>query len=53
VWSFERMACDLILIRRLLDGDWDEDMVVIPPGHQVVMTYDGSVLDCQEAVPIA
>ena len=44
-WGFERSAGDLILIRRLLDGDWDADFAIVQPGHRVTMTYDVDVLD--------
>jgi hypothetical protein len=47
-WEFKRMEGDLILIRRLLNGDWDEDFLVLKPGNQIKMTYDLSVID---AVP--
>lgn len=43
-WTFERMAGDLVLIRRLLAGDWDEDFLVVPPGQQIVMTYDEDII---------
>jgi hypothetical protein len=37
-WRFERLAGDLILIRRLLDGDWDEaDFLVLRPGQRIEM----------------
>ena len=28
------------------EGDWEDDFVVIQPGQQVMMTYDGGVIDC-------
>lgn len=43
-WSFERMAGDLVLIRRLLRGDWEEDFLVLEPGQVVKMTYDEDIL---------
>jgi hypothetical protein len=44
-WTFERMAGDLTLIRRLLTGDWAADYLVVQPGQQVKMTYDENILD--------
>lgn len=44
-WIFERTAGNLVLIRRLLEGDWKDDFVVLQPGQQVAMTYDADVLD--------
>jgi Protein of unknown function (DUF1638) len=46
-WSFERMAGDLILIRRLLNGDWDRDFLVLEPGQAVKMSYDEDIIGGQ------
>ena len=51
-WSFDRLSGDLVLIRRLLEGDWEEDFLVVPPGQQVVMTYDDGVIGCRGEVGI-
>lgn len=51
-WSYERVEGNLVLIKRLLDGEWVEDadgFLVVPPGHQVRMTYDADVLECAPA----
>jgi hypothetical protein len=45
-WTFDRVAGDLVLIRRLLNGDWADDFLVLEPGQQVAMTYDDSVIGC-------
>lgn len=50
-WTFERMAGDMVLIRRLLEGDWHNEFACIPPGERVVMTYDGTVLDRAKVQP--
>jgi hypothetical protein len=49
-WTFQRLAGDLNLIRRLLDGAWQADLaeasdfLILQPGQQVRMTYDDEVL---------
>lgn len=43
-WTFESMAGNLVLIRRLLDGDWDSDFLVLEPGEQIAMSYDEGVV---------
>jgi hypothetical protein len=48
-WTFEKLAGDLILIKRLLDGDWDENFLIVSPGASVAMTYDRSVMGCTPA----
>ena len=45
-WTFERVAGDLVLIRRLLVGDWENGFLVVQPGQRVKMTYDGGVIGC-------
>jgi hypothetical protein len=44
-WQFERIAADLNLVRRLLDGQWDADFLVVQPGQSVAMTYDDDIIE--------
>ncbi|MDP7638681.1 MAG: DUF1638 domain-containing protein [Candidatus Hydrogenedentes bacterium] len=46
-WTYDRIAGDLVLIRRLLDGDWEKDFLVLKPGQQIAMTYDDDVMGYQ------
>jgi hypothetical protein len=48
-WIFEKVAGDMVLVRRLLFGDWAEDFLVLEPGQALAMTYDEAVIGC--AVP--
>ena len=43
-WTFERLSGDHSLIRKLLNGDWDDDMLRLEPGQQIQMTYDDGVI---------
>lgn len=43
-WTFERMAGDLVLIRRLLNGEWANDFLVLQPGEAVALSYDEQVI---------
>lgn len=46
-WSFEREAGDLVLIRKLLFGDWGDDFLLLQPGQSVAMaTHAGVVEAC-------
>ena len=45
-WTFERMTGNLVLIRRLLDGNWEKDFLVVEPGEQITMSYDDDVIKC-------
>jgi len=43
-WSFEKLMGDLILIRKLVNGQWDEDFLVVKPGERVQVTYDAQIV---------
>jgi hypothetical protein len=45
-WVFDRVAGDMVLIKRLVDGDWADDFLVLQPGEHVTMTYDEGVIGC-------
>jgi hypothetical protein len=47
-WAFERIEGSLVLLRRLIDGDWGEDVLVLQPGERLAMSYDDGVV---KAVP--
>lgn len=46
-WNFERLTGNLTLIRRLLNGEWDQDFLVVQPGARIAMSYDDDVVTCQ------
>jgi hypothetical protein len=44
-WTFEKLAGELLLVRRLIRGDWDaEDFLVLQPGERLAMSYDEAVI---------
>lgn len=45
-WTFEKLAGDLILIRRLLFGDWQQDFLIVPPGQKISMTVNDDIMEC-------
>jgi len=45
-WVFERVAGDMVLVRKLIFGDWDEDFLVLEPGQSLKMTHDDAVIGC-------
>jgi hypothetical protein len=47
-WAFERLEGSMVLLRRLLDGDWDDDFLVLRPGERLAMSWDDGVV---KAVP--
>jgi hypothetical protein len=49
-WTFEKLAGELILVRRLLDGDWGpDDFLVLQPGERLAMSYDEAVIRAEPA----
>ena len=50
-WAFERMAADLGLLQRLLDGEWAEDFLVLQPGQRLAMTFDDGVIEAAPGSP--
>ena len=47
-WAFESIEGSMVLLRKLIDGDWAEDMLVLQPGERLAMSYDADVV---KAVP--
>ncbi len=47
-WRFEAVLSDLTLIERLMNGEWDDDFLVVQPGQTLAMSYDDDVV---KAVP--
>ena len=44
-WRFSTLPGDLALVRRLLDGEWDDgDFLVLQPREQIKATYDDNVI---------
>lgn len=50
-WKFEKLQGDMELIRRLVDGPWEEDdFLVVPPGCRLTVSFDDSIVKA-EPVP--
>jgi hypothetical protein len=46
-WEFEERAGDLSLLRRLFNGTWNEDFLIVPPGGRIIARNDEQVLDVE------
>ncbi len=47
-WIFERLEGDLVLLRRLLLGEWEGDFLVVSPGKEITPTVDEDIIRCSE-----
>ncbi len=43
-WTYERMQGDVVLVKKLLYGEWDADFLVLQPGEHLQMTYDKDIV---------
>ncbi len=44
-WKYEKIAGNMSLIQRLVDGPWDEaSFLIVPPGCRVKPSYDNSII---------
>lgn len=43
-WAFEEIQGDNSLFRRLLSGQWNDDFLIVPPGHQIAAAYNEDIL---------
>jgi len=48
-WTFEKLLGDLILIRKLVDGEWDEDFLVVKPGERITAAYESRIVGTSAA----
>jgi len=42
-WQFEELEGSTSLFCRLLRGEWNDDFLVVPPGHQIVTSNDDRI----------
>jgi len=45
-WEYEKLTGDLSLLKRLINGDWGEDFLIVPPGQKIQMAYNDDVIEC-------
>jgi len=49
-WAFESVEGSMVLLRKLIEGDWDEDVLTLRPGERLAMSYDADVVKAVPAV---
>ena len=51
-WEYQEIEGDLRLLQHWVDGEWDLDsFLVVPPGHQIIPSYNDSVIAAVPAAP--
>ena len=44
-WRYEKLAGDMTLIQRLVDGPWDDErFLVVPPGGRVATSFNERIV---------
>ena len=49
-WTFDPVAGNLILLKKLLYGEWDQDFLILEPGESLEMSNDENVICGKKAV---
>jgi hypothetical protein len=47
-WRFEKMTGDLLLIRQLLFGEWNDDFLIAKPGDTITMAFGKEILTVED-----
>ena len=50
-WAFDVLEGSLKLLRKMLDGEWDDDFLVLQPGESVKPSHDADVMARQAGGP--
>ncbi len=48
-WRYDRLPGDMILVKRLVDGDWADDFLVLGPGQRSAQAWDEDVVRAEPA----
>jgi hypothetical protein len=43
-WTFDEVEGSMALLRKLIHGEWDEDILILEPGQTVQPTHDQYVV---------
>jgi thiol-disulfide isomerase/thioredoxin len=50
-WKYDEVEGNIRLIKKLIDGEWDEEeFLVVPPGEEIIASYDEKILSCKQPV---
>jgi hypothetical protein len=46
-WRLENMSGDLSLVKKLLNGEWNEDFLIVPAKHRIVMQVNEWIISAE------
>ncbi len=46
-WSFSLRDGNMLLLRKLFTGEWDDDFLIVPPGGKIVARNDERIVDVE------
>jgi hypothetical protein len=49
-WAFEEIPGSMALLRKLTRGEWDDDFLLVEPGHTLRASHDDGVMKVEPAV---
>jgi hypothetical protein len=52
-WNYEQLAGSMVIVRELIEGQWDENrFLIVPPGRSLTPTYDSRIIaECSACNP--
>jgi len=49
-WKYEELPGDIRLIKKLVNGEWNEDeFLIVQPGEEIIASYDNRILEVQSS----
>lgn len=49
-WNYDELSGDISLIKKLIDGEWNEDeFMIVQPEEEIIATYDNLILGCKNS----
>ncbi len=46
-WNYEKIQGDSCFLRDLIDGNWDDRFLIVPPGKTVVEDFNGGIMKAE------
>lgn len=43
-WAFDELTGSMLILRKLIHGEWDDDFLVLQPGETIAPSYDDGVV---------